>query len=120
MRDAPGQLADRLHLLRLDQPRLGPLALGDLRGQPVVRRREFARPRLDLRLQRVGQIAQFGARLFAVLEMPRRQPLALPRAQRRPRRTDQRRRMQRAFEQRDIGDRLDLARAAPRFAALAQ
>ena len=50
----PVKLADRLHLLRLTQGRLGALALGDLRQQPLVRGFELARPFSHQALQALG------------------------------------------------------------------
>ncbi len=55
--DAAGQLADRLHLLRLAQRLLGPLALADLGLEPVERGAQIGGALGDPRLEHfVGQL----------------------------------------------------------------
>ena len=66
VRDAAGELADRLQLLRLVQRRLGLLASGDLDLQPVVGLGQLAGAFGDLRLQEAG--------LHPAFHLPRLQP----------------------------------------------
>ncbi len=54
MRHAAGEIADRLHLLRLDQSRLGLLAFGHLGFQRLVGVLQLQCPRLHRCLQRGG------------------------------------------------------------------
>ena len=95
MRDTAGQLADRLHLLRLTQSRLGALALGDLRQQPLVRGFELARSFSHQALQALGgplPVEQMAPYLI----------LAAPGAQRGLNGADQRDRMDRPLQKRDV------------------
>src|SRR3546814_9799892 len=59
VRDAAGELADRLHLLRLAQPRLGGLALGHFGAQRIVGTFKLGGARLDRNLQ-FGRAFAFG------------------------------------------------------------
>ena len=59
MRNAAGELSDRLKLLRLHQGGLGVLPLGDLHLQPVVGDQQLLRPLGDPGLQGIGVLAQF-------------------------------------------------------------
>ena len=58
MRDAAGELTDRLQLLRLHQRRLGVLPLGDLHLKAVVGDQQFLRAFGDARLEGIGVLAQ--------------------------------------------------------------
>ncbi len=104
VRDAAGQLADRVHLLRLGERRLGAFALGDLLGQTVVRCRQrigaFGDARLEHRVQ-VGD-GDFGG--LHRLDLPARLILALAPAQRRGDGAGQRIGMDRPFEHDDIAE----------------
>jgi hypothetical protein len=66
-----GEPADGFHLLDLDQRRLGALALGDFRHQPVVGAGELARARGDAFLEFGVEPLDFRAR---VLELSQVQP----------------------------------------------
>ena len=111
MRDAAGELADRLHLLRLPQLRLGRLALAHLAAQRDVRLFEFGGARVDRRFELHRAVA------FGPLLAPRGAAFALGADQRHRRRDRDHGR--RGAEQRKEQDRLVEARAVGRRDAVA-
>ena len=91
--ETAGQLSDRLHLLALTQR--------------LFRRHEFVRALLYTALQVRGKLPQRPLACAYFLEPASRVILPAARAQRGARETDQRRRMKRPLEERDIAERLE-------------
>jgi hypothetical protein len=69
MRDAPGELAYRFHLLRLTKGFLSPVALCNLRLQPVESGRQIGCPLLYPLLQRFVQLEQPRLRLLGLSDV---------------------------------------------------
>jgi hypothetical protein len=110
VRDAAGELTDGFHLLRLQQDRLGALALADLRHQAVVGLGQLAGALLHPALEAGGKLAhaRFGA--LALLQEGVRLALAAARPLGRLGRAQQRHRPQRTFEHRHVAEQIDQMR----------
>ncbi|MGJ7544847.1 hypothetical protein [Variovorax sp. LT1R16] len=69
VRDAAGQPPDGLHLLHLDQRRLGAFALADLGHEPVVGTGQLARAGRDARLELGVEPLDLGPRVFELAQV---------------------------------------------------